>query len=97
MKKRVEEMEAEAAKLRELQAAAEEPQDGTGSNAEAMETDDDRHAADERSIYVGNVRKFHVFYSSVHVFNVFSILRWTTVLLLKRYKHISKPVELSIV
>ena len=75
MKKRVEEMEAEAAKLRELQAAAEGPQDGTGSNAEAMETDDDRQAADERSIYVGNVRKFHIFCSSVYLSHFFPFTR----------------------
>ena len=94
MKKRVEEMEAEAAKLRELQAASEGPQDGSGSNAgEAMETDDDRHAADERSIYVGNVRKFHLF-QSAFMTDIHLLHRWTIVHLPKRYKHISRPAVL---
>ena len=58
MKQRVEEMEAEAKKLRELQAAAEKSTEtgASSTNGEAMETEDDRQAADERSVYVGNVR-----------------------------------------
>lgn len=54
MKQRVAEMEMEANKLRELQAAAEQANvgDDTGS---AMETDDDKAGADGRSVYVGNV------------------------------------------
>jgi len=57
MKKRVEEMEAEAAKLRELQADAERQQgvDGEEGAGASMESEDDRQAADERSVYVGNV------------------------------------------
>ncbi|TDL29326.1 RNA-binding domain-containing protein [Rickenella mellea] len=55
MKKRVEEMEAEAKKLRELQAAAEKQHQAGDDASEAMETDDDRQAADDRSVYVGNV------------------------------------------
>ena len=57
MKKRVEEMEAEANKLRELHAAAADASRSTASPGpgDAMETEDDRQAADERSIYVGNV------------------------------------------
>ena len=57
MKKRVEEMEAEAKKLRELQAAADTQQQNAvdGSGDDAMQTEDDRQAADEKSIYVGNV------------------------------------------
>ena len=57
MKQRVEEMEAEAKKLRELQAAAEKSADKSVSPGpgESMETEDERQAADERSIYVGNV------------------------------------------
>jgi hypothetical protein len=57
MKQRVEEMEAEAKKLRELQAAAEKSAEtgASSANGEAMETEDDRQAADERSVYVGNV------------------------------------------
>jgi polyadenylate-binding protein 2 len=65
MKQRVKEMEEEAAKLRELQAAAEAEAAGAdgneasaapGAEGGGMETEDDRAAADTRSIYVGNVR-----------------------------------------
>jgi len=60
MKKRVEEMEAEAAKLREMQAAAEKQlqEAGAGSvtaGSDVMEAEDDKQATDDRSIYVGNV------------------------------------------
>ncbi|KAF8901715.1 hypothetical protein CPB84DRAFT_1824601 [Gymnopilus junonius] len=54
MKQRVEEMEREASKLRELQAAAAEAAQSADENA-AMETDEDKAHADGRSIYVGNV------------------------------------------
>lgn len=59
MKQRVEEMEREASKLRELQAAAEKsenPDAATDDAAVPMETDEDKAASDGRSIYVGNVR-----------------------------------------
>lgn len=58
MKKRVEEMEAEAKKLRELQAAAEQQQQSAGDDnaGEAMDTEE-QQAADVRSVYVGNVRR----------------------------------------
>jgi len=57
MKQRVEEMEREANKLRELQAAAERAShsDSADDSAGAMVTDEDKAAADNRSIYVGNV------------------------------------------
>jgi len=57
MKQRVKEMEEEAAKLRELQAAAEAEaaQSGEGTEGGSMETEEDRAATDSRSIYVGNV------------------------------------------
>jgi polyadenylate-binding protein 2 len=59
MKARVAQMEEEAAQLREMQAAA-EAESATHASADGhsqdMETDDDRQAADGRSIYVGNVR-----------------------------------------
>jgi hypothetical protein len=58
MKARVKEMEEEAAKLRELQAAAAAADD---SSVAPMETDEDRAAADGRSVYVGNVRLFAPF------------------------------------
>jgi hypothetical protein len=58
MKQRVEEMEREANKLRELQAAAVEStnaEGGEGEAGDAMETDEDKSLADGRSVFVGNV------------------------------------------
>lgn len=58
MKQRVEEMEREANKLRELQAAAAEnsnAEGGEGDAGEPMETDEDKAASDGRSVFVGNV------------------------------------------
>ena len=56
MKQRVEEMEREAKKLRELQAAAEQASNTGGEDAGVpMETEEDKTAADGRSVYVGNV------------------------------------------
>lgn len=56
MKQRVEEMEKEAKKLRELQAAAEQASNTSGAEEGVpMETEEDKLAADGRSIYVGNV------------------------------------------
>lgn len=51
MKQRVKEMEEEALKLREMQAEAE----GGDANGAEGETEEDKEAADSRSIYVGNV------------------------------------------
>jgi hypothetical protein len=62
MKQRVEEMEREAQKLRELQAAAAaESASGDGDHAGAdgtvpMDSEDDKALSDGRSVYVGNVR-----------------------------------------
>ncbi|EKM59712.1 uncharacterized protein PHACADRAFT_250387 [Phanerochaete carnosa HHB-10118-sp] len=57
MKQRVEEMEREANKLRELQAAAEnqEHEGGASDASVPMETEDERAQADQRSIFIGNV------------------------------------------
>lgn len=70
MKARVEQMEREAAQLRNMQAGGYAPAattssaphvglgPGTGSPApenEGMETEEDKEAADARSVYVGNV------------------------------------------
>ncbi|KAF9221901.1 RNA-binding domain-containing protein [Gyrodon lividus] len=58
MKQRVEEMEREAKKLRELQAAAESQSAAGGAATDQgvpMETEEDRAIADGRSIFVGNV------------------------------------------
>lgn len=59
MKQRVEEMEREAKKLRELQAAAESANGGSATEADQgvpMETEEDKSIADGRSVFVGNVR-----------------------------------------
>ncbi|KAJ7591304.1 hypothetical protein C8J56DRAFT_1024889 [Mycena floridula] len=53
MKQRVAEMEMEAKKLREMQAAAEEAS-SQGEDV-SMETEEDKALSDGRSIYVGNV------------------------------------------
>lgn len=53
MKRRVAEMEAEAAKLRELNEAAEREMEGAGP---IHPTEEEKMQADARSIYVGNVR-----------------------------------------
>lgn len=57
MKQRVEEMEREAKKLRELQAAAEQASNGTEGEdgGVPMETEEDKSQSDGRSVYVGNV------------------------------------------
>ncbi|OJT10488.1 Polyadenylate-binding protein 2 [Trametes pubescens] len=55
MKQRVEEMEREATKLRELQAAAEKAERSTPTGDQPMETEEEKAATDSRSIYVGNV------------------------------------------
>jgi polyadenylate-binding protein 2 len=64
MKQRVEEMEREANKLRELQAAAENQENGSvgGDGSETMDTEDERAIADSKSIFVGNVCE-HLFMS----------------------------------
>jgi len=51
MKQRVAEMEKEADKLRQLQAAAETATEG----GDAIVTDEDKAVADSRSVFVGNV------------------------------------------
>jgi hypothetical protein len=66
MKERVAEMEAEAKKLRELQAAAEQENGGTDDGA--MDTEEDKSLADSRSVYVGNVGS-HYFEKSKSLFN----------------------------
>lgn len=54
MKQRVAEMEREAEKLRELQAAAESATTGDGSDS-AVTLEEDKTAIDGRSVFVGNV------------------------------------------
>lgn len=61
MKQRVEEMEREAKKLRELQAAAESENGGATAESDQgvpMETEEDKSVADGRSVFVGNVLLF---------------------------------------
>ena len=56
MKQRVEEMEREAKKLRELQAAAENASVASGGEIDdPLLEGEDKTAADSRSVYVGNV------------------------------------------
>ncbi|GAA6057465.1 hypothetical protein JCM3770_000775 [Rhodotorula araucariae] len=56
MRARVAEMEAEAAKLRELTAASEAASSsGGGDGTDVNMSDEDREAVDARSVYVGNV------------------------------------------
>ncbi|KAJ7499147.1 hypothetical protein FB451DRAFT_1014986 [Mycena latifolia] len=55
MKQRVAEMEKEAIKLRELQAAAAMESNTAGGEDTNMETEEDKTIADSRSVYVGNV------------------------------------------
>lgn len=56
MKQRVEEMEREAKKLREMQAAAEKAADTSeGGESAPMDTEEDKNLIDSRSVYVGNV------------------------------------------
>ncbi|KAJ7117380.1 hypothetical protein C8R43DRAFT_1091177 [Mycena crocata] len=55
MKQRVAEMEKEAIKLRELQAAAALESNAADGEDTAMETEEDKTIADSRSVYVGNV------------------------------------------
>ena len=91
MKQRVAEMEMEANKLRELQAAAEQANAGDDSGS-AMETDDDKAGADGRSVYVGNVS--HIFFFCPQILTE-NTLRWITVLLQKKYKDTSRHVVQS--
>jgi polyadenylate-binding protein 2 len=94
MKQRVEEMEREANKLRELQAAAEQANRGGDSaedSAVPMVTDEDKAAADSRSVYVGNVSTIlRVKLQYAHPVGVFD--RLTTVLPQRRFRDISKHV-----
>ncbi|OBZ76531.1 Polyadenylate-binding protein 2 [Grifola frondosa] len=58
MKQRVEEMEKEASVLREMQAAAEKEEHAgsqAGDTSVPMDTEEDKMAADSRSVFVGNV------------------------------------------
>ncbi|KAJ7507535.1 translation protein SH3-like domain-containing protein [Mycena galericulata] len=55
MKQRVAEMEKEAIKLRELQAAAALESNTADGEDTSMDTEEDKTIADSRSVYVGNV------------------------------------------
>lgn len=67
MKQRVAEMEREANKLRELQAAAEQATSATSveEGDVTMHTEEDRAAADMRSIHIGNVCDFFSSYKTL--------------------------------
>lgn len=55
MKQRVAEMEAEAAKLREMNDAAEQNMGGAAASS-PFPTEEEKMEIDSRSVYVGNVR-----------------------------------------
>lgn len=57
MKLRVAEMEMEANKLRQLQAAAEQANHSGEDSGTAMDTEEDKALSDSRSVYVGNVSR----------------------------------------
>lgn len=77
MKSRLEEYEKEAAQLREMREAQEREAKAIAAvagpgDSSAMETEDDKQAVDERSIYVGNVRVYflrpaEIIYLSVRI------------------------------
>jgi hypothetical protein len=82
MKARVAEMEQEADKLRQMQAAAES---GGDTGTDAMATDEDKAAADGRSVFVGNVSLFLSFLFLAHW-----VYRWTMRLLRRKFRVTSK-------
>lgn len=94
MKQRVEEMEREANKLRELQAAAEQANNADSSEDTGMPivTDEDKAASDSRSIYVGNVSI--IFWTRILLPLIngpfFHVDRLTTVPLQKRFRYTFK-------
>jgi hypothetical protein len=98
MKERVAEMEREASKLRELQAAAESANadsemDGSGV---PMETEEDKALIDSRSVYVGNVRFLCVDLPILMAYSLNST-RLTTVLRQRRSKDIfRRAVQLTV-
>lgn len=67
MKQRVAEMEAEAAKLREMQAEAEAKEAQPASPGTPMDAEDDKTMSDSRSVYVGNVRRPRPFSGGDHL------------------------------
>lgn len=96
MKQRVEEMEREAQKLRELQAAAENANGGSvhdGSEAGVpMDAEDDKSISDGRSVFVGNVSSFATVVLTCFVYpnHIPRVFRWITALRQKRYRDTSK-------
>lgn len=91
MKQRVEEMEKEAMKLREMQAEAEKVNNDGLDAGVPMETDEDKAAADSRSVYVGNVSTVPPFGPCVFFSDVPN--RLTTVPHRKRSRVIFRLVE----
>lgn len=92
MKERVAEMEREAKMLRDMQAQADTNTNSTAGSDEAvpMETDEDKGAADARSVHVGNVRPS---FSSKMNSRAYHYSRWTMRLHLKKFNHILTRVE----
>lgn len=97
MKQRVEEMEREAKKLRELQAAAESStslEQPEGEGGLPMETEDDKALIDSRSVFVGNVSHVHTVIHPPPP-KYFCTYRLTIVRRPKISRPTFKPVELS--
>lgn len=99
MKSRLEEIEKEAAALREMREAQEREAKAIAAVAAqgsptAMETDEDSHAVDERSVYVGNVGCLSVYtwivLTILHLFLLFC--RLIIVLHRRKFRLISKRV-----
>jgi hypothetical protein len=91
MKQRVAEMEAEAQKLRELQAAAEQATEAEADVPMAA-TDEDKAAADSRSVHVGNAS------TPLYLLKLYALTRKYTIRLIitlrpRKYRPISKLVE----
>jgi hypothetical protein len=100
MKQRVEEMEREAKKLRELQAAAESANGGSATEADQgvpMETEEDKSIADGRSVFVGNVRLSAPSTMVMNWLILFFLSRWTMAQPQKKYKRTSRLAGRSIV
>lgn len=101
MKQRVAEMEREAEKLRELQAAAESATSRDGSDG-AAQPEEEKAAVDGRSVFVGNVRSIlEDFMTPLHCavtagadafFSAFLVCRSIIVLLRRSCRHIFRRV-----
>lgn len=100
MKSRLEEYEKEAAQLREMRDAQEREAKAIAAvagpaDSSAMETEDDKQAADERSVYVGNVSACAMNKNWTLVYCSLSLHRSTIAPLLRRSRLTLHLAELS--